>query len=294
MTNTFVSATTYEKLHTDLLVNDFLRSESRAWRVLSTTGCPDSAYCVSVIPGARQTSWGRTRFRNGLVLTPLDSIVGGGAGYGYILDERWALQPTFFQQDDPNNQWWDVLEHGVLIGHARQQGRNWGVGQSDNTFLNSLATMTIFDLAGKEVPPDLSRIGQRLAFPEDSLGFFLDSMRIDSAGRSLRLRLSWRFDPLLGLPDKDSATLSIDISNLKCLEVESSCGTRLSLDNPIRSATGTYETAIPLDSLRIALSQQVTVTVVSRRDSLVGTRAQTRRDFYAYVDTTYAGAEIAP
>jgi len=290
-TNTFLSATSFLDIRKFLEVDAFTRFEIRAWQ--TSEACPDSAppppYCRHIAPGTRQMYWRRVLFRNGLVMTLADSVV--DSLNTCVFDERWALQPN--GRLDGGYNWWNIYEKGVHIGYARQLGQESWRLWTENSSLNSLSTMTIFDLAGKEVPPDPSRVGQRLVFPEDSLGFFLDSIRLDSVGRNLRLGLSWRFDPLRELPDKESADFEISFMDQDHAEGEA-FESNWHLRNPIQSPSGSYELVFPLDSVRIAHPERILIMIFSRRDSLVGTRAQTRRDFLALVDTTYPGAEIAP
>lgn len=289
-TNTFTSASTYTTIQTQLLANRFARSAGRTWwQVMPCSDGNPPPYCRAVVPGTRQMSWGTTTFRNGVILTPVDSVDSWNSGY--ILDGRWTLRDDF-GYDDPDNLWWQVFENGCLIGRAKQKGRSFSMGIDEDTFLNTLAEMTIYDLAGTEIAPDRSKVQERIVFPEDSLGLSIDSMRIDPDEKVLRLRFSWRFDPLWGLPDSDSAELVVNVSDESCVEGET-CAVRRTWRKPTRSATGSDNLVIPLDSIsRLAGPTRVWLGLTSHSDSLVGTRSQTRRNFFADFDTIYSTANV--
>ncbi|MEK7392034.1 MAG: hypothetical protein AAB214_05645, partial [Fibrobacterota bacterium] len=193
ISNTFTSPTTYQEVRTTVLADEFIRSDDRFW--WGVRACPESStpppYCRSGIPGQSQMDWRRIVARNGTVITPSDSSIGAT---GYILDNRWTIQPNYTIVDGLST-WWDIFENGHLIGHGKQAGRGFSWTVYENTFISSLTNMIVFNLLGEMVPPDKSKEGNRIAFPEDSMGLNIDSVRLDSTKKVLHLELSWRFYP---------------------------------------------------------------------------------------------------
>lgn len=291
--NTFTSESTYTAVQMSFTANRYARGFGRFWWQVGA--CADSLppppHCRQGLPGTHQMNWASTIFRNGLVLTPVDSVAGGSMS-AYVIDGRWTIRQNS-GNPDPDNLWWDIFENGRLIGRGMQRGRQFEMSLAQDTYLNSLATMTIYDLSGGVVAPERSAGLERMVFPEDSLGLTIDSMAVDSVAGALRIRLSWRFDPRWGLPDAGTAKFAVAVYDWSCPAVDS-CGLLLAPDNPILSGSGSHEVSIPLRQVRIGSPELIAISVSSTKDSLVGTRAQTRQHFFASIDTAWPGAVEAP
>lgn len=280
--NTSTSASSFAKVRTIVTSSGSMRSIARWWS--ESRSCADSLlpppYCLEVITSQRY--WMRTAFRNGVIVTPIDSVL--MADDGYILDERWTIR---LNNDvvDADNIWWSVFEDGRRIGLGRQQGRAHG-GIDDNSFLTTLSTMTIFDMEGHVVPPDLSTPHERVAFPEDSLGLSIDSAEVDSLRGILHLHLSWRFQPGAGFPTVDSVDASVSVGGSTRSEGEVwSDSYRVGIQ--VRTAVGRQELVVPLDSIHVANPSSIIVQFSAQTDTLVGSRAQTRRELHADIEAAY-------
>jgi len=285
--NVFTSANSYVSVQTERLVNQYAMSEARVWQW--NRSCADSLepppYCIAAVPGTRQMSWVRTVFRNGVVLTPTDSDV--NVSNGHILDGRWTIRESYgYRSEDMEHVWWDVFEGGHLIGHGRQQGRAFISSLAGDSYYNALSTMAIFDLADNLIQPDRTQSMTRVAFPEDSLGLSIDSSRIDRAQDLLHLRFSWRFEPGPDVPLDHLAEFRIAVCD-STLEGSGDWCSSFSRTFQLNTNEGGSIMAIPLDSILIAKPTTISILLSSQIDTLVGSRAQTRRIFHAAATALY-------
>lgn len=283
--NTFTSATSYQNAYTQTLTNKFAQSFFRS--LYSYQSCSEPSepppYCVAGVPGHPQLQWMFTTFRNGVTISLEDSLP--SPTEGYVIDGRWTIRENL-GVSDPDNLWWDVFEKGRLIGRARQVGKSFIMGLDENSYLNALSTMTIFDLEGRVMLPKGSGTQEPVRFAEDSLGLHIDSAWIDTGANEMGLSLSWRFAPGPGLPLDGHAMFRIDVYDSAAIGT-SEAWVSFPQVNPIRTLSGTRVVAIPLDSLRGRDMTTLDVSVSSRIDSLVGTRAQTRHEFQANCETAF-------
>jgi len=228
--------------------------------------------------------WGRLVFRNGTIITPADSSI---TNTGHILDNRWTIQPNNTIVDSLNT-WWDIYENGYLIGHGKQTGRSFSWSVYEDTFISSLASMTIFNLLGEMVPPDKSKEGRWIVFPEDSMGFTIESVRIDSPKNVLHLEYSWSFypSPAISFDSLDFMTVGI----LDSVTVDNGLANNFDLflrSVPIRSPEGRAILDIPLDSIHVLRPTSIEISISNRVESNVGTRSQTRFEFSASCEAPY-------
>lgn len=291
--NVRTSSDEYRHSYTYTMANGQLRR----WRHGEGTYrvCPDSAGrrivvempppCGEAIEGAPDVHAHRDEFRNGTVLT---TDTPHKSPESYLVDGRWTLRPSTTLQNG-TDRWWDVLEKGRLIGHARQKGLSWSSDDDVDTYLGTLSTMKIFDLAGVEVPPDRSLPTPWFAFPEDSLGLSIDSASVDSLKRRLRIVLSWRFKSGPELPLDTIADLHVSWRDPDCWRAAAECD--FSHDGPIRirSERGTEILDIPLDSLAVKHPKNLGIWINSRKESLVGSLSRQSYAFEASIEIGFSG-----
>jgi hypothetical protein len=283
-TNFFYTTSAYTQFEMGSYSNGSMRGAGgNKWDVQS---CGDSSlpppHCRAGISGHPQLTWGYRQFRNGAILSSPDS---SGDQNAYLLDGRWLLRSNPTTASLPS---WDVFENGRLIGHAQQDTGGWSWSYFDDGYANSLVSMTIYNLAGQVVHPDVAQLSKWMPFPEDSLGLFVDSITPDTLNRILIVGFSWRFVPNLGIPKDSFPMLSLGVcDSLRRDTVSENNTVSFTRPNPIQSPQGRAIARLPLDSIHVRYPTTFFMSLNNEVEFNVGARSQTRYDFSASTSARY-------
>jgi hypothetical protein len=289
-TNTFTSASTFRSEVTSKLMDGTFNSWTQTWGEYQV--CPDSKQnstnCRMSLPGSVEKSFSNITFRNGTIFTPIDSST-GKTRTSYVIDNRWIIRSAELAVGfkDTTGLWFDVIELGRLIGHAKEPAKyeNGTFRMPITEFVDSLRSIIIYDLAGNVIPPDRSKETTRITFPEDSLGLFIDSIRIDSSAGIVHMGISWRFHPSPAIPTDSLSRIRIYLQDSSPFS-----WAELTRPNPIRSPEGHSQLELPLDSVNAIHPTTIQVKFSGETSFNAGTRSQASFIITAICEAAYPGS----